>query len=194
MTNEDKRERREKREREFIGSLLDYAGNEDRAALANLRRGLGKKFGTAPEVFPFVTRFAAIYEEEDFALIGSLFALHPEKNWRGEDKEKHKRNFGASLLWFAGESNAEASTERRFVALLNCDREDLQTHLRQAVSLLKSKEIPVDWLQLLQDVRHWNNESRFVQKKWARGFWRGADDENLNLNKNSENQNPEEEN
>ncbi len=194
MTIEDRREKREKREREFIGSLLDYAGREDRAALANLRRGLGKRFGTAPEVFPFVTRYAGIYEEEDFALVGSLFALHSEKNWLSEDKEKSKRNFGASLRWFVGESSAEVSTERRFVALLNCDREDLATHLRQAVSLLKSKEIPVDWLQLLQDVRHWNNETRFVQKKWARSFWRGADDEKSNSNENTINENPEEEN
>jgi len=194
MTIEDRREKREKRERDFIGSLIGYSENEDRAALANLRRGLGKKFGTAPEVFPFVTRYAGIYEEEDFALVGSLFALHSEKNWRGEEKGRSKRNLGASLRWFADENNADASTERRFVALLNCDREDLMTHLRQAVSLLKSKEIPVDWLQLLQDVRHWNNETRFVQKKWARSFWHGADDEKSNSNENTINENSEEEN
>lgn len=65
----------------------------------------------------------------------------------------------------------EPGVERRFVALLNCHRDDLPAHLRHAVGLLKSKEIPVDWAELLHDILRWDSESRSVQRAWARAFW-----------------------
>jgi CRISPR system Cascade subunit CasB len=63
--------------------------------------------------------------------------------------------------------------ERRFVALLNCHQDDLDHHLRQAVSLLKSKDAPVDWAELLKDIQRWDNDDRLVQRRWARAFWGG---------------------
>ena len=61
--------------------------------------------------------------------------------------------------------------EKRFVALLNCHQEDLPDHLRHAVSLLRSKEIPIDWARLLRDLRWWHREDKRVQRDWARAFW-----------------------
>jgi CRISPR system Cascade subunit CasB len=63
------------------------------------------------------------------------------------------------------------SVERRFVGLLNCHADDLDKHLRQAVGLLKSKDIPIDWTRLLHDIQGWIWESRNVQLAWARAFW-----------------------
>ena len=68
--------------------------------------------------------------------------------------------------------------EKRLVGLLNSHREDLPHHLRQAVSLLKSSEIPIDWRQLLWDILYWEHESRFVQQQWAREFWQRKAEEN----------------
>ena len=65
------------------------------------------------------------------------------------------------------------SLEKRFVALLNCHGDDLPNHLRQAVSLLKAKDVAVNWHQLLRDVLYWDHEARFVQQQWAREFWQG---------------------
>jgi CRISPR system Cascade subunit CasB len=46
-------------------------------------------------------------------------------------------------------------------------------HLRQILSLLKSKDVPINWAQLLSDIRHWERDDRIVQKAWARAFWVG---------------------
>ncbi len=70
------------------------------------------------------------------------------------------------------ENGAEA-LERRFTALLAAHPDDLPDYLRQAVSFLKSREEPVNWNELLRDLQNWRHEDRFVQKKWAREFWRG---------------------
>jgi CRISPR system Cascade subunit CasB len=76
----------------------------------------------------------------------------------------------------AGKAGSEEAVERRFVALLNAHPEDLDKHLRHAVSLLKAHEIPVDWLRLLGDLRGWGNPERYVQRNWARAFWGGRQD------------------
>jgi CRISPR system Cascade subunit CasB len=39
------------------------------------------------------------------------------------------------------------------------------------VSLARSNDVPVDWGQLLRDLLHWGNESKFVQHAWARSYW-----------------------
>jgi len=84
-------------------------------------------------------------------------------------------NLGASLDRMAPSSDsARPGVERRFIALLNCDSEDLPTHLRYAIGLLSAKEVPVDWAQLLRDVIAWNQPTRRVQRAWARAFWRQA--------------------
>ena len=70
------------------------------------------------------------------------------------------------------------SIEKRFVALLNSDEEDLPNHLRQIISLLKSKEAPINWSQLLFDIKNWDNERVNVQRHLANGFWGNTSTEN----------------
>ena len=61
--------------------------------------------------------------------------------------------------------------EARFVALLNAHPEDLDDHLRHAVSLLKANEQPLDWFRLLEDLLQWDHPDGHVQLKWARDFY-----------------------
>jgi CRISPR system Cascade subunit CasB len=63
------------------------------------------------------------------------------------------------------------SIEKRFVALLNSDEDDLPLHLRHAVSLLAAASIPLDWTRLLLDVQAWGHPERYVQRQWSRDFW-----------------------
>ena len=158
----------------FISYLEELARNEDRAALAALRRGLGKSPGEAAETHQYVLRFnPEPWEELAFYLVAGLFAMHPE-SWPKKEGDKRLTNFGASFAWMKSKADSDSSIERRFVALLDCHEDDLAEHLRHAVSLLRSKEIPVDWLQLLRDLRNWNQENRRVQRNWARAFWGGS--------------------
>lgn len=155
----------------FLASLKKLADEEERGALAALRRGLGKDPGAAPEMFPYVVPWvpadARGWREHAYYLVAALFATHPA-DWIGDGTTNH--NLGASWAWLAREAGGDGP-ERRFIALLAADREDLPAHLRHAVSLLRTHDIPIDWTQLLRDLLAWDHESRYVQQSWARAFW-----------------------
>ena len=149
-----------------LKSLVPEGREPDRATLAKLRRGLGKKVGQAGERDVWLFRSlegAAPKDEDPAALIASLFAMHP-KNSNDGLGTAFRRLFEAR-----GES---ASIEKRFAALLDADAEDLPGRLRQAISLLKP-DFPIDWRTLLQDLVDWDRERRPVQRRWAREFWAG---------------------
>jgi CRISPR system Cascade subunit CasB len=117
-----------------------------------------------------------------YYLVASLFALYPESTWPPGQGRDNQRNLGASFARLEQAPNQgrrenekqTSSVERRFVALLNSDSEDLHIHLRQGIGLLKAKDIPVDWAILLGDLRWWDSDSRAVQRRWARAFWGSA--------------------
>ncbi len=156
----------ETKKQPFITYLLRNA--ENRAMLAALRRGLGAEPGdpeTAamlPYVVPWINEW---YEEADIYMVASLFALHPASR-STENLGHHVRALDPKL-----ENDA---TERRFVQLLRMRRETLEPRLRQQISILESKDIPVNWHQLFADLRNWDHPKHFVQRAWARSFWRAA--------------------
>lgn len=163
------------REARFTHYLGELADRDDRAALAALRRGLGKKPGEAPEMFPYLVPWIGDlsgWPEETYYLVASLFALHPLP-WTGGAASDS--NLGGSLLRAA--QGGREGIERRFVAMLNSRRDDLPEHLRHAVSLCRTQDVPVHWERLLHQIRGWDSESRWVQKQWARAFWGSLDRE-----------------
>lgn len=152
------------KESSFIKSLEKLYNDGDRAALAKLRRGLGRKGGT-PEMYRYVVPYfdpERSYDTERYFLVASLFALHPDLAARGT-------NMGR--VFRAMKAEKSSSVEKRFENLLSVDVEDLAGHLRQAVSLAKSKGVCVDFHQLFSDIKNWNHPERFVQLQWARDFW-----------------------
>lgn len=170
MTTSEGTQRREDR---FVRYLEGLVRDEERAALAALRRGLGKTPGEAAEAHRYVLRFnPGLWEEDAYYLVAALFAWH-QGSWR-HTTDGHRNNLGASFRLLAGATES-GSVEKRFVALLNCREDDLPNHLRQAVGLLKAHHIPVDWAQLIRDIRGWDREGRRVQREWARAFWGARD-------------------
>jgi CRISPR system Cascade subunit CasB len=159
-------------ERPLVGYLKGLARREDRGALAALRRGLGEPPGSCADMHPHVVRFLKpnrwTWYEQCRYIVAALFGLYPEPGGRG--------NMGDTLKAVAHADRSQDSTERRFVALLKCHRDDLFDQLRQAVGLAKSKDARVDWGRLLRDIQHWNSEERWVQRNWARSFWGTAPD------------------
>ena len=160
----------------LVGGLEQMAARDDRAALAGLRRGLGKE--DAPpaallrEVVPLLPagRMARRSRQVAF-LVAPLFAAHP-LSWTGEGDGRWQRNFGASMRRLA-QGTESAGPERRFMALLDADPDDLGPHLRHLVALLAHAEraIPVDWRQLTWDLLGWERADREVQRRWADAFW-----------------------
>lgn len=183
----------------FIERLEDYVPREagergareggNRAALAALRRGLGKRPGEAPEMYPYLIPLlppdidrGSEWGEESYYIVAALFALYPSIQRKAADE---KDNLGATMRSLAraiqrernprGDEDGDKSVERRFVALLNATTIDLSEHLRHAVSLIKSKgdaSINVNWAQLLYDVQDWDDPRHRVQLRWAGAFWR----------------------
>ena len=152
----------------FLEYLTKLRDRDDRAALAALRKGVGKPPGTVVEMFRYVVPFtggrSSRWDQNAHFILGSLFALHPQKGGRG--------NMGEVFRRIKGKTDSE-SVEGRFMALLNCHEDLLQNHLRHAVSLARSKEVPVNWDELFKDLRNWKHPDRWVQRKWAESYWGG---------------------
>jgi len=181
----------------FVAGLVRYIPDEEagrrgnRAALAALRRALGKPIGEALDAFPYVVpllpRGLQSWDEQRYYLVASLFALNP-RLWLGQ---RHQ-SLGLAMRLLAraqsdarggGDANDEPentggrldeAVERRFVALLNASGDGFTTHLRHAVTLLNSHDQRIDWAQLLSDMRGWEHADRWVQRRWARDFWTGG--------------------
>jgi CRISPR system Cascade subunit CasB len=169
-------------EHRFISALEHLVMNDNRAALAALRRGLGQRPGETMELYPYVVPYVQRLQytsgENAYYIVASLVGLYPTPSWqRGDGKQL--TNFGASLALLKDDSSD--NLEKRFIALLNAHADDLPEHLRHAISLLKSKDKPVNWLQLLRDIKQWDREDRKVQRLWAKSFWGEAveDDESV---------------
>ena len=141
---------------------------QDRAALAHLRRGLGRPPGTVVDLFPYVARWVPAQApralEEAYYTLAALFAAHPLEGGEGNMGDHFRRVVQAH-------DERAAAVERRFSVLLAAHPDDLGFNLRQAASYLRSSGVPVNWHQLFADMRQWSHPERFVQRRWARSFW-----------------------
>ena len=101
-----------------------------------------------PYVVPYTQGLQYTSDENAYYIIASLVGLYPTPSWQRSDG-KQLTNLGASLALLKDDSGD--SLGKRFVALLNAHADDLPEHLRHTISLLKSKDKPVNWLRLLRD-------------------------------------------
>ena len=152
--------------RKFIGYLLSLAkdGQEDRGALSDLRSGLGKEPGQMARVHKHVVPYLPEkrWNDRSYYVVATLFGSFP--------KQRSGYSLGKAFKLLRQKSD---SMEARFVALLNAHADDLDDHLRHAVSLLKSNEQPLDWFTLLEDLVQWDHPEGHVQLRWARDFYAG---------------------
>ena len=145
----------------------------DRGALAALRRGIGRPPGTVPDMYRYVVPWLPVdlpaWREEVCYLIAALFAYHPATGGSGNMGDHFSRARAAQA--------DDTAIERRFTALLAAHPDDLPSYLRQAVSFLRSKDVAVDWHQLLSDVMAWGHPDYRdrVKRNWARAFWGRAE-------------------
>lgn len=157
------------REVPFISHL--ERKRDDRAMLAALRRGLGQPPGAVPAMFPYVVpwveqRPQGSWYEEAHYIIAALFGYSPESTRRGN----MGTHFATVQRRFPATSDA---VERRFITLMAAHPEDLGFHLRQAVSLLKAREVPINWHELMYHVIRWDHPDRraWIHRQWANEFW-----------------------
>ncbi|NJL73501.1 MAG: type I-E CRISPR-associated protein Cse2/CasB [Candidatus Competibacteraceae bacterium] len=165
-----------------LGLDRDKGESRARAALATLRKGLGKPPGTdLPSLAYIVPRLPSNSRRHDhYFLVAALFASHPT----------HSASVGgigdtfrqvAEKVHSGGVDGT--STERRFVQLLDAHREELPLHLRHAISLARSRDkVPVNYTRLLYDLGNWDQGDRRVQRQWASEFWTRKDASGMETN------------
>ena len=158
--------------RPFIAELERLLGGDSKrreaGTLAKLRRGLTEHPGER-DVWVYAHLGGASPEQDEpAALVASLFALW-HQGGRGRP-QRGSDSFGGSYGRLRAVTGSE-SVEKRFAALIDSHLDDLPTKLRHAVTLLRSKDIPIAWEQLLLDLVWWRAEKRPVQRRWARDFW-----------------------
>ena len=162
---------------EFVNDyLVPLADPEspDRATLADFRRGLSDYPNLPPimhrHIMPRIPTKLDQWGKQIYYLTASLFALHLQNGGTG--------NMGSHFHTLLDPKNPDANTpiERRFTYLLAAHPEELHFHLRQVVSFLKAKEVEINWVQLMWDLKKWGDQdSRMaVQEKWASQFWRAS--------------------
>ena len=134
-------------------------------ARAALRRSLAFPPGAYPKAMPYVEPFVREegWKREAHYLVAALYALKDGEHQKG-------RTLARALKEKAQGSD---SVEKRFLALLDADRDQIAFRLRQAVGLVEGG---LDFAQLLDDLLRWFGPERRVQARWAKEFY-GASEE-----------------
>lgn len=147
---------------------LEKLNESDSKVRAILRRSLAFDVSQHIPAFPYVEPFLKGEESEwrrnMHYLVAALWAAH----WR-EGRAGTACTLACACAMHQL-SSGSASTERRFISLLDADREQLPYRLRQMVALLN--EQPIDFEVLLDDLLRWSRESKRTQNTWARDFYR----------------------
>ena len=158
---------------------------EQKGRLAILRRNSGEPLGKAHGITWFygllndfgrgVDGQGKGYEDATLFLTATLLAF--DRKYL-EGRPPQTGSFGRTMAALKSQPGANAeSIERRFAILLDADFDprtgegELPFRLRQTVKLVLSKDVGVDWPQLLNDLSGWNRADKPVQKKWAKEFY-----------------------
>jgi len=173
----------------LVKHLVELRESRQLGPLAELRRGLGRAPGTVPRMAPHVEEYmpadATPWVQDIHYLVASLFASHQA------DRAAPRGTYTLGHAFRALARKTESgSTQQRFLAMLDADSEDVHVHLRHAISLLKAKDIPVDYDQLLRDLRGWRRDDRRVQRTWARAYFGGQTHDDDGDEASSDNQQP----
>ncbi len=147
---------------------LEGLNEKDTKVRAVLRRSLAFDPGTFvpayPYVEPFLKREDNPWRREMLYLVASLWAAH----WR-EGRNGTPLSIGKACAAYQAESGS-TNTERRFINLLDADRDQLPYRLRQMTALLK--DYALDFDALLKALLYWNDDQKRTQNAWARDFYR----------------------
>jgi CRISPR system Cascade subunit CasB len=147
---------------------LEKLNETDSKARAVLRRSLafdpGQHIPAFPYVEPFLKGEQTGWRREMHYLVAALWAAHWREGRAGAASSLARACAAHQL------KSGSASTERRFISLLDADPEQLPHRLRQMVALLGEQAIDFD--TLLKDLLRWNFDDKPAQNAWARDFYR----------------------
>ncbi len=159
----------------------------DRGELAQLRRTLSGDEASAYWLERLYIRAGYGQGRENrsaramLGLLAGLYALKPKPQKEEQASEEtggsaegasDAASSGVTVGALMGQlyllQGKRPSTEKRFLTLLDADREGLRYHLRQAVNLLAAEDLTPDWERLAADLVYWGDP---VRRRWASDFY-----------------------
>lgn len=157
-----------------------------KAALANLRRGIGRAPGDMPELWGIVLQDMP---EEMMSRGGepskaewasytalTLFALHQQgKDLQSERMYKEGASLGDSVRRLAGNEDERQAVTRRFNAMATAsDMVEAAHHMRGLVQLMRSKSIPLDYPALAADLFNYQYPERVsdIRLRWGEAYYK----------------------
>lgn len=173
---------------QFI-ARLQHLERQDRAGLAALRRSLAFKPGNYVPAFPYIEPFVnSEWHVQDprrraLYIVAGLFAQNPLQR---------DTSLAASLGKLHRKEESD-SIEKRFLALLGADPENIHTYLRQVASLLYSHNLGCDYGKLFGDLSRWINLRLDpgwrddIRQRWARDFYNTRQESESNNDTHAEN-------
>lgn len=185
-----------------VNRLLSLPDGAQKAALANLRRGLGHAPGELPELWG---EFLLTMPEEMLSRTGeptraewavytalTMFALHQQ----GRDPRTESVNRSGQTLGLAArqlvhdEKEDRPRVARRFNAFATAaDAAELAHHLRGLVQLFKAEGIALDYPLLASDLFRYLTPSQTdqVRLSWGQDFYSSRKNVENNANEREEN-------
>lgn len=166
-------------QRQYLANVSTAA-----AALAQLRRGLGRQPGDVPELWPIVQDglpLPAKYGDEptrnEFAAYAALtlYAVHQQSQRRG--MHQPGQGLGAAVRVLSTKAGSEAAVRRRFEALGTAtDFAEVVHHARGLISQLCTHTIALDYGRLADDLvrLQWPDSAAKVRLAWGRDFYQAA--------------------
>lgn len=153
-----------------------------RAALAQLRRGLGRQVGEVPEILEYTVNPDAprpwsdepTWDERAIHIAMTLYGLHQQS----QAKPMHVPGLGfgvavGALRYAGGAENP--GVLRRFQALGTAtDLDELVHHARSLIALLRGAERGFDYGSFAEDLAAYQDPRRVdrVRLRWGRDFYR----------------------
>ena len=170
---------------------ITFPGNQaaSKAALAKLRRGVGKSPGSSPELWQLTLNefpeelmgSASTPSEGEWAahIALTLFSIHQQsKDIHTQCMNQSGAALGRSLRRLVKEPEDEARIKRRFDAVLTSQSpHELANHLRGLVQLLRDAGIPLDYPLLGTDIYRFQFPTLRdgVRLQWGRDYYRQPD-------------------
>ena len=185
--------------------LLCIAGraeSEARAALANLRRGVGRRPGELPQLYGELLQdmpeemYSAgskpSYAEWAVYMALTLYAMHQQgKDVKTDNMNRENVSLGnAASELVADNDDTERIWKRLYAVASSADMQEMSSHIRALIKLLRDKDIPLDYPQLAKDLYFYqlsDESAEHIRLKWGQDFYKKRTDENKEDNNNEEN-------
>lgn len=155
-----------------IARILALHPEKNRRELALLRRWWSPS--TRHYAWPVLAKFAGpqAIENLPLALTAALYARHPLH-------QEKVGNLAATCqkLRGTGKVDDRAPFDARFQRLLSSRRisnSGFQKQLLAAVTLCRSKNLPLNYLQLQDDLHQWHWRGQSVQIRWASYYYQAT--------------------